>query len=142
LGQWLALRQSHPLSPEERTAALAGLPAARIGLIPASRPADVLALTGFNGTVNRYGTPAEMTAVLRSWEDRFGAALLEVGFASFSVLVTRPPRTLAAAQAAAAEIWAMCDEFWASSLPIEAFTTVGEIADYIVRSPIWSMWLD
>jgi len=66
----LALRQNDTLSPDERTAALAARPAARIGLIPASRPADVLALTGFNGT------PAEMTAVLRSWEDRFGAALL------------------------------------------------------------------
>jgi hypothetical protein len=32
----------------------------------------VLALVGYNGTANGYGTPELLSAVLRSWEDRFG----------------------------------------------------------------------
>lgn len=51
---------------------------ARIGLVPAPRPADVLALLGWDGACN-HRTSAELSAVLRSWEDRFGARLLEVG---------------------------------------------------------------
>jgi Domain of unknown function (DUF4253) len=44
---------------------------ARIGLVPA----DVLARLGWQGAVNSRWT-AEITAVQRSWEDRFGARLL------------------------------------------------------------------
>jgi uncharacterized protein DUF4253 len=65
---------------------------ARLGLVPASRPSDVLSQTGFGGFTNRFGTPAELTAVLRTWEERFGAVVFEVGFAAVRVLVTRPPR--------------------------------------------------
>lgn len=108
----LAAGGEHALSRAEVEQALSALGPARIGLVPAGRPADVLHLVGFNGAVNRYGTPAELAAVLRSWETRFGAILLEVGFAHLRLLVQRPPRTPAAAQAAAAEIWSMCNEFW------------------------------
>jgi hypothetical protein len=101
----------------------------------------VLALVGYNGTVNRYGTPAQLTSVLRSWEQRFGATLLEVGFDHIRLLISRPPRVLPAAQAAAAEIWAMCDEFWKTTHG-PALCTVSEIADYIIDAPFWSLWLD
>ena len=49
-------------------------PDARIGLIRAGRPADVLAAIGWEGLANR-GEEALMPliAMLRSWEDRFGA---------------------------------------------------------------------
>ena len=40
---------------------------ARIGLVPAQRPADVLARLGWQGAVNSRLT-ADITAVLRSWE--------------------------------------------------------------------------
>ena len=60
---------------------LAALEPARVGLVDAGRPADVLALIGWGGAVNRYQTPLPIAAVLRSWEARFAARLLEVGFA-------------------------------------------------------------
>ena len=41
--------------------------------------------------------------MLRSWEDRFGARLIDVGYADLRLLVERPPRTLQAAQHIAAE---------------------------------------
>jgi hypothetical protein len=86
----------------------------------------VLALVGYNGTVNRYGAIPEMlSAALRSWEDRFGAVLVEVSVAHFRMLARRPPRTLPDAQAVAAELWAMCDEFWPIDKPGTAVWDVG-----------------
>lgn len=137
----LAPGQDRPLSDAELASALGCFGAARIGLVPASRPADVLALVGFNGTVNRYNTPELLSAALRSWEDRFGAVLVEAGFAHIRLLIQRPPRTLPEAQAVAAELWAFSDEFW----PIPKSTAlhdIGPMAERILDVPIWSLWLD
>jgi hypothetical protein len=81
----------------------------RIGLVPAQRPADVLAGLGWQGAVNSRLT-ADITAVLRSWEDRFGTRLLEVGAAGIRLLISRPPRTLEAALPIAAEHFAFSEE--------------------------------
>jgi hypothetical protein len=105
----LAPGQEQALTEAELTRALGWFDRARIGLVAVSRPADVLALVGYNGTVNRYGTPEQMSAALRSWEDRFGAVLVEVGFAHLRMLARGPPRTVADAQAVAAELWAMSE---------------------------------
>src|SRR5258708_12913502 len=83
---------------------------ARIGLVPASRAAEVLALMGHD-TINRDSDPRPLAAVLRSWEDRFSATLLEVGFAHIRLLAERPPRTLPDAQPPAAELQALSAEF-------------------------------
>jgi Domain of unknown function (DUF4253) len=48
-------------------------------------------------------------SVLRSWEDRFAACLIDVGSAEIRLLVERPPRTLAAAQRIAAEHYVLAD---------------------------------
>jgi Domain of unknown function (DUF4253) len=131
-----------PLSRAEVAAALGQLGPARLGLVPASRPADVLMLTGFSGMANGFGTPAEFTAVLRSWEERFGAVLFQVGFADVRLLVTRPPRTQRVAEAVAAEIYTMSNEFWPIERPGTALTTVGEIAAYVKDAPFWGFWWD
>jgi hypothetical protein len=138
----LAPRQDQELSGAELDAALGWFGPARIGLVPAARPADVLALVGYNGTANGYDTPELLSAVLRSWEDRFGAVLVEVGFAHIRLLARRPPRTLPHAQAVAAELGVMCDEFWPIDKPGTAEKAIGGIAERILRIPIWSMWLD
>jgi len=54
----------------------------RLGLVAARRPADVPALTGWDGNGDGPGTAARslrISTVLRSWEDRFGARLLRMG---------------------------------------------------------------
>ncbi len=102
----------------------------------------MLAQVGYNGTVNGYGTPELLSAVLRSWEDRFGAVLVEVGFAHIRMLVRRPPRTLLDAQAVAAELLVMCDEFWPIDKPGTAVRDIGGIAENTLHIPIWSLWLD
>ena len=76
-------------------------------------------------------------AVLRSWEDRFGARLLRVGFAQVSVLAQRPPRTLESAQRLAAEQWAFCSECAG-----EGLHDVARITASLMSSPIWTFWWD
>ena len=138
----LAPAQDQELTSAELDAALGWFGPARIGLVPAARPADVLALVGYNGIANGYDTPDLLSAVLRSWEDRFGAVLVEVGFDHIRLLARRPPRTLAHAQAVAAELYLMCDEFWPIDKPGTAEKDIGSIAESILGIPIWSMWLD
>jgi len=108
---------------------------ARIGLVPAARPADILPRIGWAGAANNR-TASELAVVLRSWEDRFGARLLEVGFADIRLLVSRPPQTLQAAQPIAAEHVAFSDE--AHKGPRH----VGEIARALVNNPFWDFWWD
>jgi hypothetical protein len=138
----LAAGQGQALTEAELARALGWLGPARIGLVPAFRPADVLALVGYDGTVNGYGTPELLSVALRSWEERFGAVLAEVGFAHIRLLARRPPRTLEDAQAVAAELWSFCDEFWPIDKPGTAVRDVGSIAQRILDIPIWSLWLD
>jgi hypothetical protein len=138
----LAPGQDQAMTEAELDAALSCFGPARIGLVPAARPADVLALAGFKGTANGYGTPELLSAVLRSWEDRFGAALIDVGFDHIRMLVRRPPRTLPEAQAVAAELYVMCNEFWPPGKPAIAVYDVREIAEHTLDIPIWSMWWD
>lgn len=138
----LAAASDEPLSGAEVAAALRMIRPARLGLVPASRPSDVLSQVGFTGLTNGFGTPAEFTAVLRTWEERFGAVVFEVGFADVRVLVTRPPRTRRAAELVAAEICTMCNEFWPIERPGTALTTVREIADYVRDAPFWGFWWD
>lgn len=129
------------LSSAARTAALRSLPPARIGLIPATRPADVLAVAGWS-SFDDYGdgilNGVWIGAVLRSWEHRFGAQLLAIGpSAVIKLLVQRPPRALAAAERIAAEHSAFCDECAGQGL-----RTVREIAPVLVDAPIWTFWWD
>jgi hypothetical protein len=109
---------------------------ARMGLVPARRPADVLAGMGWQGGVNSGRETADITAVLRSWEDRFGARLLEVGFAAIRLLVSRPPCTLEAALPIAAEHVMFSDEAH------NGLRSVDEIARAIVGNPFWDFWWD
>jgi hypothetical protein len=148
--QWpgLAAPGRTPLTPAERQQALGvvlprirqahrATPAARIGLVPAGRPADVLAVIGWDGLANR-GQVALMPliAVLRSWEDRFGARLIDVGFADLRLLVERPPRTLEAAQHLAAEQVVLADDC------IDGTREIPDIAARLVNAPIWTFWWD
>jgi hypothetical protein len=109
---------------------------ARIGLVAADRPADVLPQIGWTGVTNRYPTALPVAAVLRSWEERFGARLLDVGFAKIRVLVERPPRSLNAANRVAAEHYVLADESG------EGLRSISTIAASLVDAPIWALWWD
>jgi hypothetical protein len=82
-------------------------------------------------------TAVPRAAVLRSWEDRFGARLLRVGLAEFSVLARRPPRALESARHVAAEQWAFCNEFGGTGLH-----DVSGMTASLMNSPVWTFWWD
>jgi hypothetical protein len=136
----LAPAEDTPLGENVIQDVLGSLPPARLGLVAASRPADVLPLIGWIGVSNHRPTPLPIAAVLRSWEDRFGAKLLEVGFADIRLLAERPPRTHQAAQRLAAEQFAFCDECTLRGQV--GLTAVGEITAGLVNTPIWGFWWD
>ena len=73
--------------------------------------------------------------MIRSWEDRFGARLLEVGFAEIRLLVSRPPRTTGHAQHLAAGQFAFCDECGGQGL-----RDIPQITDRLLSSAIWTFW--
>jgi hypothetical protein len=110
---------------------------ARIGLAAAGRPADVLPLIGWEGNANWRGGALPVASVLRSWEDRFGARLMRIGFAQISLLATRPPHDLESAQLLAAEHLPFCNECGGLGL-----TEVSSITRYLMASPVWTFWWD
>jgi hypothetical protein len=64
----------------------------RLGLVPVERPADVPAALGWTGMIKSTDQVAAISAVLRSWEDRFGATLIVLGFDEIELSVAAPPR--------------------------------------------------
>ncbi len=119
--------------------------AGRLGLVSCRRPADAIALAGWTGTINRIEA-AEVSAVLRSWEDRFGAVLVGLGFATVTLLVPRPPVSHDDALRVAAEVAAFCpDALWqpdSYDTPTQRECTLAAIARELVREPVWRLWFD
>jgi len=109
----------------------------RIGLVVASRPADALVSIGWQGAGNYHETAAPLTAVLRSWEERFGATVMHVGFDTVDLLVERPAPSQQAALAVAAEHFAFCMD--------NIYQGVGSISEYareLTGATRWSFWWD
>jgi hypothetical protein len=133
----LAPPEDTPLSADRVDAALGSMPPARIGLITAARPADAIAIVGwdpFDPRLHPLPNALWIAAVLRSWEDRFGARLLSVGHgANLQLLVRRAPRSPEAAQRVAAEHFVFCDESAGRGL-----RDISAISAAIVNAPIWS----
>ena len=135
------------LAAAEREGALGSLASARIGLVPAARPADVLATAGRSccgvdpfefGPVQVSANAVWIGSVLRSFEDRFGATLLKLGPGDeLSLLVDRPPRTLEHATKIAAEHSVFCNECAGQGL-----REIPAIAAALVGAPIWTFWWD
>jgi hypothetical protein len=132
----LAPAEDQQLSQAQRQQVLSSLPPARIGLVAARRPADVLPLVGLPAT-DQFDNALPVAAVLRSWEDRFGAKLLEIGFAEIRLLAERPPHDVETAQLLAAEMFAFCHEYGGNGLH-----HIPSISTAVMSSPIWTFWWD
>jgi uncharacterized protein DUF4253 len=108
-----------------------------LGLAAASRGADVLAVMGWQGAVNHNKWTAPLAAVVRSWEDRFGARVIRLGFNTLDLSVAAPPATTEHALHVAAEHWTFC--------PDNILQGPGTLADYaeeIRGKNFWSFWWD
>ena len=138
----LASAVTEPAAASRIDAALGSLGARLFGLVQARRPADVLPVIGYHPQL--FDDPLPPAAVLRSWESRFGAKLLQLGPSDeIRLLVERPPRTPESGLALAAEHWAFSGA-WINEGHGERIdlTTVSDIATHILDSPIWGFWWD
>lgn len=79
-------------------------------LVPVRRPADVPAAIGWWGPTNHDLGGGELTAVLRSWEDRFGAVLTTIGFDTLELTVGQPPDDAENVVLLAREHYQVCPE--------------------------------
>jgi hypothetical protein len=142
--QWpgLAERRRAPVDPDEHAGRcveelLRASPGLRLGLVAADRGSDALTTAGWQGAVNYTNDTAELSAVLRSWEDRFGVRVIGVGFAELHLSVAAPPRDQAEALRVAAEHFAFCpDNVWQGVSPLVAY------AEHLVDAPLWQFWWD
>jgi hypothetical protein len=104
-----------------------------------------VARAGWTGAIN-VRSSAEVSAVLRSWEDRFGAILVGLAFATMTLVVTRPPTSDDDALRVAAEVAALCpDALWQpeSSWPYDQReATLEALSRQFVRQHVWHLWFD
>ncbi|MFG2405501.1 DUF4253 domain-containing protein [Streptomyces brevispora] len=111
----------------------------RAALVSARRSADIPAAIGWSGPLNHENDVARLCAVLRSWEERFGARVVVLGFDTLIVSVSRPPTTTAEAEALAAEHFAFCpDNIHQSTL--NSLQAYAEKA--LLNQETWAFWWD
>ncbi|MGJ7905393.1 DUF4253 domain-containing protein [Actinopolyspora sp. H202] len=109
----------------------------RLGLVPAPRGADVLTVLGWSGATNHVSRCAGLSAMLRSWEERFGVRVLRLGPDRLDLSVAAPPIRREHAAAVAAEHWTFA--------PDRVMQDSGSIASYaeeIRGGRQWSFWWD
>lgn len=125
-------------APDDAAFALAlGETSGRLGVVGVTRPADAVAALHWQGPLNHYADMGLLAAVLRSWEDRFGAYVVGIGFDTLTLAVTRPPESFEHACQIAAEHMASCSDcIYQGSGSIEAH------AESLIGATSWSFWWD
>ncbi|WP_078629431.1 DUF4253 domain-containing protein [Streptomyces sp. 142MFCol3.1] len=107
---------------------------ARLGLVAAERSADIPALLDWYG-----GAPKTLLcALLRSWEDRFGARVLTLVGATLYVSVASPPHTREQAERVALEHLLTT----ADNIVDDPPTPFPRYAQSLVGAPLWRFWWD
>ncbi|MFP3985992.1 DUF4253 domain-containing protein [Streptomyces sp. E11-3] len=113
-------------------------PHARLGLVAASRGADALATVGWMGPANYDNDTATFAAVVRDWEDRFGARVVGIGFSTLHLSVAAPPARIEDALAVAAEHFAFCpDNIWQGT-----HADLASYAEDLMGLNCWEFWWD
>ena len=112
------------------------MPQLRRGWVATERSSDAPSVTGWHGPANFMDDTAVVSAVLRSWEDRFGARLIGMGPADLYVSVPAPPTSRAEALPIAAEHFALCPD------NIGQMNGLVSYADGLVGEQLWSFWWD
>jgi hypothetical protein len=98
-------------APFAQLATAGGLTAANgaaLLLVPVHRPADAIAAVGV--IQSEVAPDADLTAVARSWEERFGAVVTQLGPGTVALSVAAPPASERQAVALAAEQIAFAPE--------------------------------
>lgn len=108
-----------------------------LAIVPASRPADAVALLGWRGTCNYHDDVTGLSAMLRSWEERFGALLVRIDFMTLWLSVAAPPLTAQECQAVAAEHFAFCPD-----VDTEDPRPLRRYASTLAGQSWWRFWWD
>jgi hypothetical protein len=105
-------------------------------LVPVTRPADVPRALGWYGPANHDLSGSDVAAVLGSWEDRFGAVLVGMGFDVLHVAVAAPPSDPDQLALLAQEHYAFC--------PDNVDQGVGSLEAYapLLAEREWWFWWD
>ncbi|MBB5084574.1 DUF4253 domain-containing protein [Nonomuraea endophytica] len=114
--------------------AVRGMP---MGLAAVDRGADALAVMGWQGALHHNEWMVPLAAVIRSWEDRFGARVVSLGFNTLELSVAAPPGDVEHALHVAAEHWTFC--------PDNVVQGAGDLIGYaeqLVGGHAWSFWWD
>jgi hypothetical protein len=108
---------------------------AGLALVPVTRPADVPSVMGWQGAVNSHDSPW-LTAILRSWEERYDAILVALGFDTMHVAVRRPP-VKADEVKTSAELYIFCTDV----VDMDE-GAIEELADGLSVTRSWMFWWD
>lgn len=117
-------------------------PPTAIVLVPARRPADVPALLGWTGSGALTGN--DIAGCLRSWEDRYGAVLMNMGSDNLGLLVTTPPQTPEQLREVAEEIHIVCPGIVSQHPAVgePGHTAIALLQTLIEDSNTWYFWWD
>jgi hypothetical protein len=129
--------RADPDAIADRYAAMLAEQGTPVGLAAVQRGADALAVMGWQGALHHNEWNVPLAAVVRSWEERFAARLVGMGFNTLDISVAAPPVTSQHALHVAAEHWAFC--------PDAIFQGAGTLIDYaeqIRGKHTWSFWWD
>jgi hypothetical protein len=92
---------------------------------------------GWRGAVNHHGDVTGLSAVVRSWEDRFGALLVRLDLATLWLSVAAPPWRERQCLGVAAEHFAFC---W--DVDGEDPRPLREYAAALAGRTAWRFWWD
>ncbi|SDP28522.1 protein of unknown function [Actinacidiphila guanduensis] len=107
-----------------------------LGLVPAARSADIPEAIGWAGA-NNHMTPGELSAVLRSWESRFGIRVVGLGHATLVVSVAARPSTPQQAEHLALEHYLACPDNVEQGM-----VSFADYAQGLLTADAWSFWWD
>ena len=108
-----------------------------LGLVAVDRPARVPEAIGWMGPANHDIEPTQQSAILDSWEDRFDAYLVGLGFDTLKLIVGRPPTDVKSANRVAAEHLAFCPDIIS-----QGFGSISQYAPKLVGRHRWDFWWD
>jgi hypothetical protein len=109
----------------------------RLGLVAAASGAHALPVLGWSGPVNYTNDTGEIAAVVRGWQHRFGARVVQIGMSTLVLAVAAPPRTVEHARQVAAEHYAFCPD-----LVDQGCGHLHDYAETLAGAATWRFWWD
>jgi hypothetical protein len=136
-GPWPAdVQPSHGFSAPFETLGGKARKAVKVALMPASRGWEVPAVLSY-GDWNACPAPELHVAMLKRWNDLYGAELVSISFDIIETWLPRPPKDREAALALARE------QFWyCGDIVTQGTGTIERLAATLIDSSTWYFWWD